>query len=371
MAKAWPIRCCIDGVLAGTGPTLFVSTQNMSFKSLLQSMYLRGYFAVRRVLGLSLFEKCKFLKAHRRWPPSAPAQTFTESILARKLGAADERFPVLADKVAVRSWVAQRIGPQHLIPALAVYDYDNLESIDVAPGQVIKCANRAGGVYFTSTEDLTSRAAFIKKIRKDLDFDFAAWTGENWYSRIPKRVIAEQALTGPDGGVPADYKFFVFNGVVKTIQLHMGRFAAHTLVIFDRDWQQLPLSMAKYGVPDELPARPAGLDRMLEIAEILGKDFDFIRVDLYETDDHAIYFGEMTIAPGSGLTRFQPVYYDWLLGQWWQQAASARQSSPALPSPGVITPAGSSPAGAVASKWPDATAEERDAKPHPRRSANA
>jgi hypothetical protein len=56
---------------------------------------------------------------------------------------------------------------------------------------------------------------------------------------------------------------------------------------------------------------------MIEIAEALGKDLDFVRVDLYEGEDERVYFGEMTLAPGSGLTRFDPVDYDRVFGTYW------------------------------------------------------
>ena len=280
-------------------------------------MYLRGYFATRKLLGLSLFERLKFLKTRHRWPRIAPATTFTEKIVARKLGAPDPRYPIVSDKVAVREWVAQRIGPQHLVPAVATYDYQDLDKLDVAPGQVIKCANRSGGVYFTSGDHGQDRARLISKLRSDLDFDFAAWTGEPWYGEIPKRVIAEKALSGADGSVPVDYKFMVFHGVVKAIQIHLDRFTGHKIVILDREWKRIPYKLVGYDLPEQLPARPKSLLRMIEIAEILGKEFDFVRVDLYEIDDHSVYFGEMTLAPASGLSIYEPAEYDRILGGFW------------------------------------------------------
>lgn len=288
----------------------------MRFTVLVHSLYLRAYFAAKRVLGISLFEKLKFLQTHRRWPRLAPATTFNEKILVRKMGAPDARFPIVADKIAVREWVAERIGPEHLVPALAIYDYRDIDKLDAAPGQVIKCANRSGGVYFTSGDDGKDRVRLVDNLRKDLDFAFSAWTGEPWYGEIPKRVIAEKSLSDGHGSVPKDYKFLVFHGTVKAICVDVDRFAAQKRAIFDREWQLMPFTFA-FGRPEELPVRPTSLSRMLEIAETLGKDFDFVRVDLYEIDDHRVYFGEMTLAPSSGLRRFEPVDYDRILGGFW------------------------------------------------------
>ena len=39
---------------------------------------------------------------------------------------------------------------------------------------------------------------------------------------------------------------------------------------------------------------------MLEIAQILSKDFTFVRVDLYSIEEK-VYFGELTFSPASGV----------------------------------------------------------------------
>ena len=43
---------------------------------------------------------------------------------------------------------------------------------------------------------------------------------------------------------------------------------------------------------------PQHLDRMIEAAESIGREFDFVRVDLYDLPDHP-RFGELTFYPGS------------------------------------------------------------------------
>lgn len=288
----------------------------MAVRPALHWIYLRGHFAARVLLGIRLFEQLRFLLAHGRWPQPASGSTFNDKLFARKCGRHDARYTIVSDKVAVRAWVAQRIGPQHLVPALAVYDYHQLDQLEVAPGQVIKCANRSGGVYFTDGEQAADRDALIQTLREKLDFDFAAWTGEIWYRDIPKRVIVEKRLGGADGSVPRDYKFFVFHGVVQAIQVHINRFSGHRIANFDRQWQALPVRIG-LEAPDEPPVRPACLARMVEIAETLGRELDFVRVDLYEIDGNQVYFGEMTFAPASGLYRFEPFEYDRIFGGYW------------------------------------------------------
>ena len=52
---------------------------------------------------------------------------------------------------------------------------------------------------------------------------------------------------------------------------------------------------------------------MLELAEKLAKPFPFVRVDFYEIGDRVL-LGEMTFYPGGGLLAFDPVEWDYRLG---------------------------------------------------------
>jgi hypothetical protein len=61
--------------------------------------------------------------------------------------------------------------------------------------------------------------------------------------------------------------------------------------------------------------KPVSLSKMINLAEILAKDFNFVRVDLYQLNDGTIKFGEMTFTPGSGIGKFCPEKYDILLGK--------------------------------------------------------
>jgi hypothetical protein len=53
---------------------------------------------------------------------------------------------------------------------------------------------------------------------------------------------------------------------------------------------------------------------MKKIAEKLGENFDFVRVDFYTLDDK-MYIGEMTHYPGTGNEEFKPRSKDFELGE--------------------------------------------------------
>ena len=55
--------------------------------------------------------------------------------------------------------------------------------------------------------------------------------------------------------------------------------------------------------------KPKNLNKMIELSKKLAEDFDYVRVDLYESDGK-IYFGELTFTDGSGYDILQPDKYD-------------------------------------------------------------
>lgn len=54
---------------------------------------------------------------------------------------------------------------------------------------------------------------------------------------------------------------------------------------------------------------------MVKFAEILSKDFRFVRVDFYETGNK-LYFGEMTFTSSSGTEKIYPESFDLELGSY-------------------------------------------------------
>jgi hypothetical protein len=135
------------------------------------------------------------------------------------------------------------------------------------------------------------------------------------YGRVPRRILVEELLGGVDGGVPDDYKFFVFHGRCAVVQVDAGRFGRRAQDFFEPDWRHLPLSG---GPPwaDPAPARPVCLTEMIQLAERLGADTDFVRVDLYDVDGRVV-FGELTSFPAGGDSPFDPESFDEEFGRPW------------------------------------------------------
>lgn len=254
---------------------------------------------------------------HGRLPNLDEPRLFTEWVQHRKLNDRDPRLPVLADKVAVKAWVAARLGPEWVIPTL--WHGTVLPSVAVWPAPfVVKARHGCNQTRFVFA-DRDDWRRVRRAAARWMKGRYGGWLSEWLYSHIPPGLLVEP-FAGTGATLPIDYKFFVFGGRVEYVQVHLGRGAQHRWIVFDRDWRRLSAPSAD---PD--PARPNALTRMMAAAETLGHGFTFVRVDLYDGANGPL-FGEMTFYPGSGLDRFDPVSLDARMGRDWQLALEQRDA---------------------------------------------
>lgn len=103
--------------------------------------------------------------------------------------------------------------------------------------------------------------------------------------------------------MPIDYKFYCFNGKAECILVCSEREKDLRLDYYDLNWKYLNYAKKEYRSNIKLE-KPENLEKMIEIAEKLAGDNNFVRVDLYNIAGK-IYFGELTFTPCAGT-----VYYN-------------------------------------------------------------
>jgi hypothetical protein len=256
------------------------------------------------------------LRHFHRLPRLSPPRTFNEKLHWRKLHQRDPRFVTFSDKIAAKPEIARLIGEEHIIPTLWTGDdpadipFDTLE-----PPYVIKAAHSSGGNVFVRDDAPLDRPAIVADLREQLAFDHSHRYREWGYRGVPRRVIVERMLDTVDGEPPEDYKFYVFHGRTHYIEVHRDRFNGHSISMYDRDGNWLPALPDEYApaTPDVLPD---DLLEMRELAERIGREFDFVRVDLYTTPN-GIFFGETTLYPCAGVLPFRTYEWDLDWGAPW------------------------------------------------------
>lgn len=143
---------------------------------------------------------------------------------------------------------------------------------------------------------------------------------EHPYYNVPRKIIAEQYMSqeetkGESDSSLIDYKFYCFSGKPEYCQVIRNRKTFETIDFYDMNWQIMPfVGLNPKCTNDKNPLpRPNCLDEMIEICSLLCKDLPFVRIDLYNINQHP-YFGEITFYPGGGFGRFKPAEWDEKLG---------------------------------------------------------
>ncbi len=244
--------------------------------------------------------------------------TFNEKLQWLKLYDRQPWYVTMADKVAVKAYVAEQIGPEYIIPTIGVWDSPDAIDFDALPQKfALKCNHNSGlGMYICKDKATMNVPKVRKELAKGLRQNYYLSHREWVYKDIPRKILAEQFLENGETGL-TDYKIHCFNGKPKFVLVCQDRFSGNGLTedFYTTAWVHMDLK--RPGIPNaSVPApKPEGLEEMLRLAEKLAEDIPFVRVDFYYVEGK-IYFSELTFFPASGFTPFEPEVWDKTFGDW-------------------------------------------------------
>ena len=244
-------------------------------------------------------------------------QTFNEKLQWLKLNDRKSEYTMMVDKLAVKDYVANKIGNEYIIPTLGVWNYFDEIDFDKLPNKfVLKCTHDSGGLVICKDKNTFDKKAAKKKIEKCLKRNYY-WSGREWpYKDVMPKIIAEQYIQQNAYEELDDYKLMCFNGKVKATFVCSDRFSEDGLKVtfYDTDWNRLPFERHYPSSKIEIE-KPKTYDKMVVFAEKLADKIPFVRVDFYEIGGKT-YFGELTFFPGGGYEEFTPKEWDKILGDW-------------------------------------------------------
>jgi FkbM family methyltransferase len=242
-------------------------------------------------------------------------KTYNEKIQWLKLYYHDPLMTICTDKYAVREYVSKVIGEKYLVPLIGVYN--NVKEIDFnsLPEEfVFKLNNGSGEIIICKDKrqlDLKAVKATLEKWLKP-ESNHYYYSYEWAYKNIKSKILCEKYLNA--GKDLLDYKILCFNGKAKIINVCSERNAILKFDFFDLEWNKLPFIKVHPKSAENLK-EPAGLKKMIKLAEKFSGDFPFVRVDFYEIENK-IYFGELTFYPGNGMDPLEPAEWDYRLGSY-------------------------------------------------------
>lgn len=244
-------------------------------------------------------------------------QTYSEKLQWLKLYNHNPLYNTLVDKAAVKDYVAEKIGEEHIIPTLGVWENFSEINFDKLPNQfVLKTTHDSGGVVICKDKKTFDIKRARKKIKKSLKRNYFLQNREWPYKDVKPRIIAEEFITdlGKDG--LCEYKIFCFNGEPKVVLLCKGEAhgAGRTNDYCDLEYNRLPFVSVNPNSKGEIK-KPEEHDEIIEIAKKLSEGIPQVRVDTYVSNGK-IYFGELTFFHNSGFSKFEPSEWDKILGDY-------------------------------------------------------
>ncbi|MEW9671616.1 ATP-grasp fold amidoligase family protein [Ammoniphilus sp. 3BR4] len=258
------------------------------------------------------FIKKRFKRLLGYKPNLENPQTFQEKLQWIKLYGNLERFAKYTDKYEVRKFIKRRIGEKYLIPLFGVYKkVDDIEFNSLPQSFIMKATHGCGWNIIVKDKSKIDWNDATEKMRNWVNSNYYQLTGQRNYKPLKGRVIIEKLLQDPSGDLK-DYKFHCFHGNPLYVVVHGGRYTDRRSDVYDMNWHKLPFKFAKKKNFSRSVEKPKRFHEMVAIARKLAKDFAYVRVDLYYTNDR-IYFGELTFVPTNGYTR-APLEYGKLFG---------------------------------------------------------
>lgn len=240
--------------------------------------------------------------------------TFNEKVQWSKLYDRNPLYHTLVDKADVKAYVAGKIGEEHVVPTLGVWNSVEEIDWDSLPMQfVLKCTHDSGSTIICTDKAKFDRAEAERKLAAALQTRHYMRDREWAYKGVEPRIIAEQYL----GPVVDDWKFFCAYGEPKFMFVATDRSSSveeTKFDFFDMDYNHLDV---RNGHPNAAvpPARPEGFEEMKRLAAVLSEGIPQVRVDFYDIGGK-IYFGEFTFYHWGGFVKFEPEHWDKVFGEW-------------------------------------------------------
>ena len=238
---------------------------------------------------------------------------FNEKLNWLKLNEIHPEYTELADKIAVRNYVKEKLGRDICFPLLGVWKrYEDIV-FDKLPEQfVLKCNHDSGSVKIVRDKEKIDHKEFSKFFNSRLKINPYTIGREYPYKKVKPMIIAEKYMTPEGCNDIEDYKFFCFNGKPEIMFIATDRSTDCKFDFFDMDFNHLDIENI-HPQSGRTFDKPLLFNEMKEIASILSSGMKFVRIDLYEIQGK-IYFGEFTFFHGGGFWLFKPNEWEEKLG---------------------------------------------------------
>lgn len=253
---------------------------------------------IARILGKKVNYALRYFSHRKRFPSFKNPKDLSERILSSMLSDDFLKYAKYADKVKVRDYIESK-GLSHIL--LKQYGHwakaEDIDWSSLPKSFILKANNGSGGHVICTDKSKLNIKETIQSLDNCLDVSHLKLV-EPHYGAIEPLILCEELL-GDGKNLPTDYKFTCVKGQIADIFVVSERENGAKYSTMDTNWEVLPYTKKEF-MPTTVPPRPQHLKEMIEIAQTLSSDFDFVRVDLYDTE-HGVFFSELTFSPWGGI----------------------------------------------------------------------
>ncbi len=274
---------------------------------------------IKFLLSPLLYEKVILFLHLGYFPNFSNPLSFNEKIIYYKHFKMPSNSSFLADKWRVREFIRKK-GFEYILNKI-YFASENpcFEDFLQLPDSFVLKPNHASGLILIRNKKNNLDTDFIlKRCKKWLSIKYSNLSSsyEMHYDDIKPLIICEKYLIDNNLFPPDDYKFWCFNGKVHFIQVVSSRSSNYSTAFYDKNWNKQLFSINR-PAPKYHFQKPSKLSEMIYISENISSELSFLRVDLYLINNNKIVFGELTLFPNGGKSKFFPdSSWDYYLGRF-------------------------------------------------------
>lgn len=226
---------------------------------------------------------------------------FNDRIQWLKLFDQDPEIIRCSDKVTVRDYVSERVGPQYLTKLYQVHKrFDDIDFDSLPCAFVIKANHDSGTVILVKDKAQLDKSAAREQIDSALSRPYGWENGEWAYYYVKPRVLIEEYLNPESSNAPPDYKFYCVNGSIRFCHYIYDRGQDTKEQLLDPVGKTIDADLYPTFKLGSAFVKPPNWPEMIEIAERIADKYKCVRVDLYNVSGR-IVLGELTFWPMAGL----------------------------------------------------------------------
>ncbi len=252
----------------------------------------------------------------------AVPQLADEKFLWRKVFDHDPRFVTLTDKIACKEWIASQ-GVEVKTPKTLWVGTDAHDIPEDIWAQPIYIKGAHGcGMNISVLTPTADRAPIIERANDFLTREHGRPHHEWAYRKVPRRLLVEEVIF--PGQDLIEVKYYTNGEVVESFMITRNgkqKTSGRWRRLLDGGYALHDQPTTTSPIIDRLPLPPC-IDEGLELASIMGAQFDQMRVDML-TDGETVYLGELTVYNQAGRAHLQghvlyaPMNRSWDIRKSW------------------------------------------------------